>query len=1170
MSRHTHRKHRVAAAAALVMTTAALAALVGEPDLRGRAEPASPDAGAGGGAGYDLRWTIDAGGGVQLHDASLRFELSGAAGQPDSSVVAAADPNGRVFELAGGFWADPDVEPRRVLYVRAGGTGARDGADWANAYAHLADAISRANALNARALALNDDFYRVDEIWVGPGEYRPDQSAANPSGSNDPNATFLLPANVAVYGGFAGTERALAERRIDVSAIKSVLSGEIGAAGAISDNSLHVVTASAVGAMKLDGFEVRGGNARGAGPLATRGGGLIHQSGSLIVANCTLFRNQAFDGGGAALRSGGGAADLVNVLFVGNTAVASTGSGGGGGLFVENGASVQVVNAVFSGNRAAGASSQGAAIRAVASTVALINSTISNNTVSDPATGAAAGLSFSAGSIVSAANTLLWFNTSGGLQNEAAQISSAAASVTYCGVQGLSGYAGAGNSPHQPEFDDPDGADGILGTPDDRYALRYGSAGVDMGSNALVPPDDADLDADGDLNEPTPVDLLFQPRLSDGAPGRVDVVDMGAVETQQSDDCNNNGIPDACDISCGAPGCEGVVGCGASPDCNEDGIPDECPLIGDVDVEWAFPGDGFWSVASDWCPPVVPNNQPLTRYYVLIGPAGGAAPVVSLNGESPTVQRLELEPNSALELSEGSSRTLSFADPNVVSLNRGEIRVRSTGAQATLTLQDINLSQVGGKLLATGQGVGKAVLRLTECQVSGGALEARSGGEIRMFGSTVSITSASSLLVGSNSVYAPEDLLSPDHSLEVGEVYIESPLTDPNTVGGQMRLAGTMTADVAGETRIAGPALRAQCNGCTPPVLKATASASFNTQTLHATLGGAVLLNGQSALGAAGLVRLDVGGVLKADPNEPGARASVFEVGAVIIGAGGDDDGALLELSGVMQGFVLGDLTLLGGQCPPLTRGCTPPVLRITDNAVLHLGGDLIVNGSALVQIETPLAARGGEGAFEGASIAGDVRIAAVDPAAIDWDNGAVRLVAGAPGPRTFEVAGVDVGADEEGLVGNYAIGRLEVAAGALVRFVDAIDNQGNGPQSCSEPLTEALYVDTLVLGAGADVQVDACRVYYRTLIDHGANISFPSGCGGIEGLGTRCAGDLNCDDLVNFADIDPFVLALQGQAAYAAQFPNCAWLSGDVNSDGTVNFSDIDPFVARIGVVCR
>lgn len=44
-------------------------------------------------------------------------------------------------------------------------------------------------------------------------------------------------------------------------------------------------------------------------------------------------------------------------------------------------------------------------------------------------------------------------------------------------------------------------------------------------------------------------------------------------------DCNGNGIPDFCDVSCGSPGafCD-IAGCGGSLDCNNNGLPDECDI----------------------------------------------------------------------------------------------------------------------------------------------------------------------------------------------------------------------------------------------------------------------------------------------------------------------------------------------------------------------------------------------------------------------------------------------------------------------------------------------------------------------------------------------------------------------------------------------------------------
>jgi hypothetical protein len=59
--------------------------------------------------------------------------------------------------------------------------------------------------------------------------------------------------------------------------------------------------------------------------------------------------------------------------------------------------------------------------------------------------------------------------------------------------------------------------------------------------------------------------------------------------------------------------------------------------------------------------------------------------------------------------------------------------------------------------------------------------------------------------------------------------------------------------------------------------------------------------------------------------------------------------------------------------------------------------------------------------------------------------------------------------------------------------------------------------------------------------------------------------GDLNCDGVVNFGDIDPFVLALSDPAAYQGAYPNCNVLNGDCNGDTYVDFGDIDPFVALL-----
>lgn len=60
--------------------------------------------------------------------------------------------------------------------------------------------------------------------------------------------------------------------------------------------------------------------------------------------------------------------------------------------------------------------------------------------------------------------------------------------------------------------------------------------------------------------------------------------------------------------------------------------------------------------------------------------------------------------------------------------------------------------------------------------------------------------------------------------------------------------------------------------------------------------------------------------------------------------------------------------------------------------------------------------------------------------------------------------------------------------------------------------------------------------------------------------------GDLNCDDSVDFNDIDAFVETLVGgREGYEAAYPNCIFELADTNNDDSVDFDDIDGFVSLL-----
>ncbi len=274
--------------------------------------------------------------------------------------------------IAFGFMVNADAA---IYYVNANAPGG-NGTSWSKAFKSLTP------ALNAAKLSSGPD-----QIWVATGTYKPTTTCGNVT------ATFQIPSNVAIYGGFKGTETLLSQRNSNAN--PTVLSGDICNTGhptTVQTNyklySWHVLTANGVSGVTLDSLIVSDGYAGGpdSGTLDPTlpnqfvileldqandsGGGLLVRHGAQVALNNMLFQYDDSDGTNATL---GG-----NPLL-GSPAIAS---GGGAVSAVDNNTLVTVSNSLFQYNNAFVLGGNGGALTGLAgaSGYNITNSTFQYNT----------------------------------------------------------------------------------------------------------------------------------------------------------------------------------------------------------------------------------------------------------------------------------------------------------------------------------------------------------------------------------------------------------------------------------------------------------------------------------------------------------------------------------------------------------------------------------------------------------------------------------------------------------------------------------------------------------------------------------------------------------------------------------------------------------------------
>ncbi len=662
-------------------------------------------------------------------------------------------------------------------------------------------------------------------------------------------------------------------------------------------------------------------------------------------------------------------------------------------------------------------------------------------------------------------------------------------------------------------------------------------AGNDCDSNGVLDACDPDCNTNGVPDACETLADCDSNGTPDTCEASVDCNDSGVPDRCElaGNDCDSNGVPDECDVDCDSNGTPDA--CEIFADCNGNGVPDGCELAGN---------DCDSNGVPDACDPDCNSNGTPDACEALADCNGNGIPDgCELSGNDcdsngvPDACDPDCNSNGTPDACEALADCNTNGHPDVCEIAAGTAPDDNLDGMPD-TCQVLNLTSGGAYpsiAAALNAAVGDDVLLspagffLTEPTIdfAGHSVRLHSDGAIvQPPGGALSPADESELLaaIGSDiELYGQTTIGSIDDVAFTADAFRLHP-------GGSFSVGASATAEIH-----------------TAATVQLGGSAQVLPQGLIAADADITIAGDCSVFGgtiAAPRIRVaDPAGTLTAFGNVSGDLhndADLLVIADLQIVGDFTNQAVTTLQNGTLT--VLGTLINEGEIIGDLSRGATHPDAPRAASDGMFIRGDWVSDRTAALMLPEP---------DWSVRVGGAFRCAIDNYRHFELSRARLEMAGDGTAVQTFEVMSTDIGAGLDGLTpgrkGHYPVGTVRIGPTPTVVRLD--DRHLNAPDT---GLAECLYVDHLVVEAGATLVTNGLRIYYRTKEIAGA-VDQPNNLIPL----VVVAGDCNGDGAVTVSDAAGMTSCLGGPGGMPAGAPaeQCPCATFDFDGDDDVDLAD-------------